>query len=517
MSTNTVTAAFGTSKVVRTRALYQWDYGQVLRFAGLDLPEAYTVHFSNQGVGGEAKTMVGNADGVSIPDEYLTTGQAVYAWVYLHAGADDGETVYAVVIPVVARPKPTEDAPTPQQQGLIDQAIAALNAGVQEVQGAVEGVQDTIDTALTEAKESGEFDGDDGVSPTVDVTEITGGHQVSVTDAEGTETFDVFDGEPGADGISPTITVTDITGGHRVTVTDADGAHSFDVMDGEDYVLTQQDKADIAAMVDVPVQDVQVNGTSILSQGVANVPVAGDSVFGVAKVDSVYGIRVDSAGVLRTNRATSTQVKAGTEYSRPLVPSIQHESTFYGLAKAAGSDMASSSNPVGTYTDAAKVAIRKMLGIPNQTWELINEVTVAEDSESVLINTDQNGQPFRASKIYARMSLKPSTTGSNSNNWPRIHVIRNGTNFGDTSLSSVAINATADRYCDYIVEKIDDVMIGQNRQAIAFSSTANVNSSSNRIAGLEAITGFEMYKVSSSASLIPAGSVIRLYAIKIDD
>ena len=34
-----------------------------------------------------------------------------------------------------------------------------------------------------------------GVSPTVEVTAITGGHQVEITDAEGTTTFDVMDGE----------------------------------------------------------------------------------------------------------------------------------------------------------------------------------------------------------------------------------------------------------------------------------------------------------------------------------
>ena len=130
MTTNIVTAAFGGSKVVRTRALYQWDYGQVLQFSGIDLPDAYTVHFSNQGVGGEAKTMVGNADGVDIPDEYLATGQTVYAWVYLHAGESDGETMYYIIIPVVARPQPTEDEPTPVQQGVVDQAIAALNAAI---------------------------------------------------------------------------------------------------------------------------------------------------------------------------------------------------------------------------------------------------------------------------------------------------------------------------------------------------------------------------------------------------
>ena len=41
-------------------------------------------------------------------------------------------------------------------------------------------------------------------------------------------------GATGADGVSPEVTITTITGGHRVTITDADhpGGQSFDVMDG---------------------------------------------------------------------------------------------------------------------------------------------------------------------------------------------------------------------------------------------------------------------------------------------
>lgn len=39
-------------------------------------------------------------------------------------------------------------------------------------------------------------------------------------------------GTDGEDGFSPTVTITDIEGGHRVTVTDATGEKSFDVMDG---------------------------------------------------------------------------------------------------------------------------------------------------------------------------------------------------------------------------------------------------------------------------------------------
>lgn len=36
------------------------------------------------------------------------------------------------------------------------------------------------------------------------------------------------------DGVSPTVTVTAITGGHRVTIKDATGTKTFDVMDGKD-------------------------------------------------------------------------------------------------------------------------------------------------------------------------------------------------------------------------------------------------------------------------------------------
>ena len=41
-------------------------------------------------------------------------------------------------------------------------------------------------------------------------------------------------GQDGNDGYSPTVAVTNITGGHRVTITDANGEHTFDVMDGAD-------------------------------------------------------------------------------------------------------------------------------------------------------------------------------------------------------------------------------------------------------------------------------------------
>lgn len=60
-------------------------------------------------------------------------------------------------------------------------------------------------------------------------------YQLTLTFSNGTSyTTPPIRGEQGNDGVSPEVTVTTITGGHRVTITDKDHptGQSFDVMDG---------------------------------------------------------------------------------------------------------------------------------------------------------------------------------------------------------------------------------------------------------------------------------------------
>lgn len=110
------------------------------------------------------------------------------------------------------------------------------------------------------------------------------------------------------------------------------------------------------------ITDVQVNGTSVVTSGVANIPKATTNDLGVIKVSN--GLTVNSStGQVYVNRATDTEVKAASNLYKPIVPSTEDAATFYGLAKAAGdSTQSASSNAVGTYTDAAKAAIQAMLG-----------------------------------------------------------------------------------------------------------------------------------------------------------
>lgn len=61
---------------------------------------------------------------------------------------------------------------------------------------AIDDKVDEVDSMLVD----GEFNGEDGISPTVTIANISGGHRVTITDANGTKTFDVFDGEKGDKG-----------------------------------------------------------------------------------------------------------------------------------------------------------------------------------------------------------------------------------------------------------------------------------------------------------------------------
>ena len=158
MSNNVVNAVFGGyHRAYGDRRLHQRDRGQLLRFPDLvgQLPSTFQVWFSDTPDKGEAVPQLGEQDGVPIPDTLVATGHLIYAWVYLHAGEGDAETVYTVVIYNTPQPEFAGAEPTPAEASAWDQAVAALNS-------AVAGIPGEIEDALEEAKVSGEFDGPQG-------------------------------------------------------------------------------------------------------------------------------------------------------------------------------------------------------------------------------------------------------------------------------------------------------------------------------------------------------------------
>ena len=132
MRTNIITAAASATTTVVTSKAYQYDYGLRLEVTGLTLPNVTEWQFSNTASGEAAKTTLGDATGCDVPNELLISGQHIYAWLFVHSGTDDGYTAYTFDIPVQQRTRPIEEEPTPEQAGLISQAVAALNAAVEQ-------------------------------------------------------------------------------------------------------------------------------------------------------------------------------------------------------------------------------------------------------------------------------------------------------------------------------------------------------------------------------------------------
>lgn len=104
----------GEKEISKYEELDQYDYGQILRIQGLNLPQAVEIHFALQKTGGTSKTRIGiTKDGVTdvpIPDsmlenEDIANDYSIYAFVYL---TDDtsGQTEYKITLKVKARPKP---------------------------------------------------------------------------------------------------------------------------------------------------------------------------------------------------------------------------------------------------------------------------------------------------------------------------------------------------------------------------------------------------------------------------
>ena len=149
-----------------------------------------------------------------------------------------------------------------------------------------------------------------------------------------------------------------------------------------------------------------MNGTSIVTDGVANVPFGLPNELGLVKVYGA-GINLDSNGKISIDASTVQLSKEASNGSRPIVPKYQHASTFYGLAKAAGdTTQSSSNNAVGNYTDSAKTAIKNMLGVPEDPLAVGTALPASADLNSYTTPDNYTAD----STVIASITHAPTTT-----------------------------------------------------------------------------------------------------------
>lgn len=137
--------------------IWQWNYGQILRIQGGNLPKVVEVHFSFQDKGGDSITRIGTtvdgATDVPIPDSFLENGgraqdYKIYAFIYLEDGTA-GNTEYKIEMSVKSRPKP-EVPGTPEEPELFRETVKAVNDAADRAETAEQ-------NAKTSATEAGKY------------------------------------------------------------------------------------------------------------------------------------------------------------------------------------------------------------------------------------------------------------------------------------------------------------------------------------------------------------------------
>ena len=146
--------------------IWQHDYGQILRITGVDLPKAVEVQFSLRNKGGDTLTRIGTTvDGVTevkVPDSFLknencTQNYLIYAWIYV---TDDtsGNTEYQIIMHVKTRPKPEEPTEEPlPEPNIFHETVEAVNASADRAEMAEQSAKESAEkaeTALADMKET---------------------------------------------------------------------------------------------------------------------------------------------------------------------------------------------------------------------------------------------------------------------------------------------------------------------------------------------------------------------------
>lgn len=146
--------------------IWQHDYGQILRITGVDLPKAVEVQFSLRDKGGDTLTRIGTTvDGVTevkVPDSFLknencTQNYLIYAWIYV---TDDtsGNTEYQIILHVKSRPKPEKPTEEPlPEPNIFHETVEAVNASADRAEMAeqnAKGSAEKAETTLADMKET---------------------------------------------------------------------------------------------------------------------------------------------------------------------------------------------------------------------------------------------------------------------------------------------------------------------------------------------------------------------------
>lgn len=246
------------------------------------------------------------------------------------------------------------------------------------------------------------------------------------------------------------------------------------------------------------VNDVKVNGESVVSGGAAEIPIGG-SQLGVVRQGN--GISINGNGYAFVNGASTDNIDTRNEQYRPITPY-----TIDYAVKAALTD-----GKGVAYTDGERTSARARLGADFYGYKKIFDVTCAEESSEVVIDKDSNGNDFSCKHIVLMIFNKSGISNAGGRIYdskgicfaylPRASTIRVGVKLDITDDNSMmfgyAVNGANQ----------DDYYNG----GIPFSAQFRfLNSVDNQSAYSTSIPNFDYFKI-TGANIFKVGTRIVMW------
>lgn len=211
---------FTNCEKVTVENIFKYDYGQILEITGVELPENFEVHFETDQetaivVNGTFAEGVGK---VKIPDLCLMDSKLNFsAWIYVEQNGS-GKTIKTVEFRLNPRQAPSDQPSAPEEVEKVKTLAEYVKENADKVATAEKVGQDLLEMA-----ENGEFDG--------------------ATGPQGPQGIQGPKGDTGPQGIAGPQGVQGEQG--------PQGIQGPKGADGKDYILTENDKTEIAEAIPV--------------------------------------------------------------------------------------------------------------------------------------------------------------------------------------------------------------------------------------------------------------------------
>lgn len=162
------------------------------------------------------------------------------------------------------------------------------------------------------------------------------------------------------------------------------------------------EEIEVARASDVKVDDVQINGTSIVSDGVANVPIANANSLGAVKGNTLQGVMINDAGEIYLYGATDDNLAKRQTY-RPILATNYDKAVKQAMCDGKGAE----------WTEQEKASARARMGVGGGEFQLIEEITLAESTSSIVRTTKPNGDNLNLKMLYIIFEVPQASSSGN--------------------------------------------------------------------------------------------------------